>query len=281
MKELRKPLVEVIKLQVPISWSTTGRKIVGVLSRRDHMLSQALRQYEQGPDSTQDTAIYLQDMFSAIEVECDNLARLGGKVADDSTWHANSVQTRAGPDFSKLCRYGAKCKNKKCGFQHPQDRPEKRILDTSNSQGGHGLGRSKPTCTAKDCQEKTYKGKRFCTTCFMNGQKTGRIQLKDGSVFKIKSVKRSNESTNQNKKDSKTIYRFTAEQLQGLKIMNTAQLSAAEEEAPAPASIKRQRVHERLGQMYKDRISEANSAHTYNNKQNIQLFLNELYGDSN
>lgn len=50
IQQLRRSLVEAIKLQIPLTWSTTGKKIVGVLSRRDHILSNAIRKYEAGPD---------------------------------------------------------------------------------------------------------------------------------------------------------------------------------------------------------------------------------------
>ena len=277
INNLRNPLVEVIKLQIPLTWSTTGKKIVGVLSRRDHILSDAIKRYEAGPDKPEEAAIYLQELFSTIGIECDKITRLGDKVLEDTSWHAHSALTSNGNSTVNVeCRYGDKCRKRACRFKHSgRDRTNKRQRESDTSSRG-GQGRSKPICQAKDCLEKAPKDKRFCTTCFMKGRKSGHIVQKDGNTFKVKSVKHNNDKGS----DNKTLFGFSAEQRQGLKLMREAELTAAEKESPAPASIKRQRVHERLGELYEDRQANARTARAYNNQHNINQFLSELYEGS-
>jgi len=115
----------------------------------------------------------------------------------------------------------------------------------------------------------------------MNGRKTGQIKLKDGSTFKLKSVKpnREDKQSKDSVKNNKQLFGFSAEQREGLKLLHDAQQNNLNDDIPAPASVKRQRVHERLGDMYAERKANANTAHIYDNKQNVQLFLNELCGD--
>ena len=110
----------------------------------------------------------------------------------------------------------------------------------------------------------------------MKGRKSGHITQKDGNTFKVKSVRCNNDKGS----DNKTLFGFSAEQRQGLKIIREAELTATEEEAPAPASIKRQKVHERLGETYAERQANARTARIYNNQHNINQFLSELYEGS-
>ena len=112
----------------------------------------------------------------------------------------------------------------------------------------------------------------------MKGRKSGTIKQKDGNVFKVKSAKY---TSNEKSDDNKKVFGFSAEQREGLKIMREAEIAATEEESPAPASIKRQRVHERLGDLYSERLANAKSARRYTNQNNINNFLRDLYGDSN
>ena len=281
IQHLRKHLVEAITLHIPLTWSTTGKKIVGVLSRRDHIMSDAIKKYEAGPDKPEDAAVYLQDLFSAIEVECDKITRLGDKVLEDKSWHANSAHNNNNNNDHKVdipCRYGDECTRRDCKFQHPgKDRSRKRQRDNnSSSRGGHK--RSKPTCQAKDCLEKAPNGKRFCTTCFMKGRKTGSIPMQDGNTFSVRPVKHDNKSS-KDKKDKK-LFGFSAEQREGLKqLMQQAGATETKptEEVPGPASAKMQKMFDRIGELYNERQANPATARLYNNKNNVQEFLSALY----
>ena len=234
---LRGKLAEVIKLQVPIKWSTTGKKIAQVLSRRDTDLAMTLRPFKDGPDKPSATAQYLDEMFSAIEIECENILRVGGEIGVDKTWNANSADASNSTQSNhntKLCRYGNKCHNKNCRFAHPGDNKRQR----DNQAGKHGRG-NKRDCAAKGCSQKTPDAvKRFCTTCFKKGLQSGGIMLKDGTTHEIKS---------RMKKDDKSLYGFSAQQLEGLKLLskrNSSDGSDGEEpdSRAAPASVKRRRA---------------------------------------
>lgn len=267
VKDLRKPLVEVIKLQVPLSWSSTGKKIIGVLSRRDHVMSQAIKQYERGPDKPENAAIHLQDLFSAIEVEADKITGLGGKVLDDTTWHANhtqgyqnSHQHSYNKDTDRECRYGNQCRNRHCLFRHPDQQ-----LRSEPRQSAHRCN-----CAARGCSRYTrYRDDLFCDSCLKQAKRTGNITMRDGSEHKLKPAR---------KRDSESLYGFTKQQLEGLRLLcGSIPLSANSavhelpDERPAPASVKRRRMQEH---------AHANSA-TANNQDaesyQHQQFLDELF----
>jgi hypothetical protein len=80
---------------------------------------------------------------------------------------------------------------------------------------------------------------------------------KDGSVFTLRGKR-----DNQDKQASDNAYGFSADQLEGLRIMQQATAYKAvglstegDDEPPAPASIKRARIQQRMGR-------RANAAHT-------------------
>ena len=247
IQHLRTKLVEVIQLNIHLSWSTTGKKIVGVLSRRDHTLAQAVRKYDQGPPTPDDSALYLQDLFSTIVVECDSIDRLGGHISDDTTWHANTTQAhqtvRPAPQTDKKdCWFGDDCRRKDCTFNHPTQRGQKRKSDHDNK---HQNRKQTHECQAKGCKRQAPDDtKKFCTTCFKTGLTEGSITLKDGNKHNIKSKKL--------KTDNKTNYGFSAQQMKGLKILTQQKNELAGDddltkEPAAPASVKRKRIQDRLG----------------------------------
>jgi len=99
IKHLRPKLVEAI--QLGLNWSTTDKKIVQVMSRSDHVMAQELKQFEKGPARPEDTNLYLQNLFAAIEAEADKatLTFQGEKME----WHASSVSVTD----RRMCRFGA------------------------------------------------------------------------------------------------------------------------------------------------------------------------------
>jgi hypothetical protein len=249
IQHLRTKLVEAIQLNIHLSWSTTGKKIVGVLSRRDHSLAQAIRKFDQGPPTPDDSALYLQDLFSTIVVECDSIDRLGGHISDDTNWHANTTQATmivrpTQQQDRKDCWFGNDCRRKDCTFNHPSQRGQKRKND-HDSKRQHNNHKQTLECQAKGCKQRAPDDtKKFCTTCFKKGLTEGSITLKDGSKHNIKSKKL--------KTDNKTNYGFSAQQMKGLKILNQQKNELAgdtdlTQEPAAPASIKRKRIQERLG----------------------------------
>ena len=93
----------------------------------------------------------------------------------------------------------------------------------------------------------------------MNGRRTGNITCKDGSTFEVKSKRPA--------ENNKSMYGFSAKQIEGLKLLSTATTnSSIDDQTAAPASVKRQRVFDRLGQ--------ANNAYKQDN--NIQQFLDAI-----
>ena len=80
IKILRPILNEIIRLRIPTKWSTTGKKICQVLSLRNHKLAMTLKPFEDGPTKMDETAQYLDEMFSAIEIECASIKRVGGEI---------------------------------------------------------------------------------------------------------------------------------------------------------------------------------------------------------
>jgi hypothetical protein len=81
---------------------------------------------------------------------------------------------------------------------------------------------------------------------------------KDGTTFVLK-TKPASES---NKQTSTSTYGFSAEQLEGLRVMQQLAsyraegTSAGDDEQPAPASIKRARIAERLGRADAARVTQ-------------------------
>ena len=253
VENLRPKLVDAIQLGIQLNWSTTGKKIVQVLSRLDHVMGRKIDKYENGPDNPNDTCTYLQDLFATIETECDASARIGVDTKSDNKWHTQAHNVTATDLSSKECRYGAGCYRKNCSFKHPD--PAGPIRSTHNQRmgkGGKGNGKGsrtqgkgkgnrdkgKHTCKARGCNQNAPADK-LCTTCFKELlSKGGSITCKDGSEFQLKNPKQS-------------MYGFSAQQIEGIKLMKQA-LSAEEvdydgDSRPAPASIKRQRIQDRLG----------------------------------
>ena len=93
----------------------------------------------------------------------------------------------------------------------------------------------------------------------MSGRRTGQITCKDGSTFEVKS----------RKPETKSMYGFSAKQIEGLRLLNelkTDEQSTIEDQPAAPASVKRQRVLERLGKSNRAQKQE----------DNVQQFLNAI-----
>ena len=267
IKHLRPKLVEAIQLELQLNWSTTGKKIVQVLSRNDHVMAQELKRFEKGPDRPQDTNVYLQDLFAAIEAESDKatLTFQGEK----KEWHASYVAA----DDRRPCRYGVDCTDALCTRSHPHRHNRPRLEQDNhkgNGKGGKGTkgaagkgekgkggkgkggkgGKGRPACEAQGCSQPTpHPSKTLCTTCFKKVLDTGSVTKKDGTVFEFKNK----QSTDTNKQTSSSTYGFSAEQLEGLRVMQQAAayradgLLAGGEEPPAPACVKRARMAERLG----------------------------------
>ena len=273
IKHLRPKLVEAIQLGLQLNWSTTGKKIVQVLSRSDHVMAQELKQFEKGPTKPEDTNLYLQNLFAAIEAEADKatLTFQGEK----KEWHASSVSAAD----RRMCRYGADCTDNLCTRSHPPGykRPRSEHYDYktkgkggkgSKGKGGNGKGgkgksgkggKGRPACEAQGCSHPTpHPSKTLCTTCFKKVIETGSITKKDGTVFVIKPKAVLDNS----KQMSTSTYGFSAEQLEGLRVLQQTTayraegLSAEEEEQPAPASIKRARMAERLGRADAAQLSQ-------------------------
>ena len=113
IKHLRPKLVEAIQLGMHLNWSTTGKKIVQVLSQNDHVMAQELKQFEKGPENTEDTNKHLQDLFAAIEAEAAKVKLVF--PGDKKEWHASF----AGADERRPCRYGTDCTDTLCTRSHP------------------------------------------------------------------------------------------------------------------------------------------------------------------
>ena len=268
IKHLRPKLVEAIQLGMHLNWSTTGKKIVQVLSQNDHVMAQELKQFEKGPANPEDTNKHLQDLFAAIEAEAAKVKLVF--PGDKKEWHASF----AGADERRHCRYGAECTDTLCTRSHPQGFKRNRSEFENNKgkgkggKGGKGAagkggkgkggkgkggkgGRGRPACEAQGCSQPTPDpSKALCTTCFKKVIDTGSVTKKDGTTFTFRGKQDS-----QDKQQDNNAYGFSAEQLEGLRVMQQAAAYRAdglstdgdELEPPAPASVKRARMEERLG----------------------------------
>ena len=269
IKHLRPKLVEAIQLGLQINWSTTGKKIIQVLSRNDHVMAQEIKRFEKGPDKPEDSNVYLQDLFAAIEAEADKstLTFQGEK----KEWHASTAAVDR-----RICKYGSDCNDTMCTRSHPQGIKHSRSeLDNHKGKGkgskgykgatgkgekgkgskgkGKKGGKGRPACEAQGCSQFTpHPSKCLCTTCFKKVIDTGSIIKKDGTVFEFKAKP----TPDQSKDQAKPNYGFSAEQLEGLRVISQASSYRAEGlsshnreeyEPPAPACIKRARVAERMG----------------------------------
>jgi hypothetical protein len=263
IKHLRPKLVEAIQLEMQLNWSTTGKKIVQVLSRSDHVMAQELKQFEKGPVRPEDTNVYLQNLFAAIEAESDKATLT--YPGEKKEWHASYV----GADDRRPCRYGAECTDTICTRSHPHGHKRPR----SNNNGGKGKGKggngkgkgdndkgkgkgkgrgrgSRPACEAEGCSQNTpHPSKALCTTCFKKVLDTGSIKKKDGTTFEFKG--KNGDSQDKQDKQTNNAYGFSAEQIEGLRHMQQASAYLAEgieaDERPGPASVKRARIAERIG----------------------------------
>lgn len=259
INHLRPKLNEAIDLKIQLNWSTTGKKIVQVLSRNDHVMSQKLKKFENGPNQPEDTNAYLQDLFAAIETQVEDDKAINFESKGEKQWHANNATglcQRDNADGIKECKFGDECYSKNCRFGHPgrggasrsrySDRKGK-----SKGKGGKGKGRGKgnggkhkPVCDAEGCSQYTpHPSKILCTTCFKTVIDKGSITRKDGTKFELR---------NKIKTDNKTNYGFSAQQIEGLRLFNQATVYKAEgletiEGEAAPAGVKRRRIQERLG----------------------------------
>ncbi len=265
--------MEAIQLGLQLNWSTTGKKIVQVLSRSDHVMAQELKQFEKGPVRPEDTNVYLQNLFAAIEAEADKatLTFQGEK----KEWHASSVSVTD----KRTCKYGTRCMDTQCTRSHPGEhmrsksegdgyRSKGKGSKGTKGKGGSGKGakgkggkggKSRPACEAQGCSQTTpHPSKTLCTTCFKKVIETGSITKKDGTTFVLK-TKPASES---NKQTSTSTYGFSAEQLEGLRVMQQSAayiaegISAGDDEQPAPASTKRARIAERLGRADAARVTQ-------------------------
>ena len=261
IKHLRPKLVEAIQLEMQLNWSTTGKKIVQVLSRSDHVMAQELKQYEKGPVRLEDTNVYLQNLFAAIEAEADKATLT--YPGEKKEWHASY----AGADDRRPCRYGVECTDTLSTRSHPQGHKRPR----SNNNGGKGKGKGgngkgkgdkgkekgkgkgkggkgRPACEAEGCSQNTpHPSKALCTTCFKKVLDTGSIKKKDGTTFEFKG-KNKDDSPD---KQTNNAYGFSAEQIEGLRHMQASAYLAEgieADERPGPACVKRARIAERLGQ---------------------------------
>jgi hypothetical protein len=265
---LRPRLVEAIQLNLPLNWSTTGKKIIQVLSRQDHVMAQELKQYEKGPTDPDQTNTYLQDLFAAVEAEAEK-AKWVSTGSKEKEWHAHNVTAHTN-NQSRPCKFGVECTDKYCTRSHPRGHKRPRDGDTaydqSHGKGGKGYtgkggkgkagkgkggkgkgkgGKGRPACEAEGCSQPTpHPSKSLCTTCFKKVIDTGSITKKNGTTFTLKG------RDEQQQQEGKA-YGFSAEQLEGLKIMHQASAYTADAlshiEPAAPASVKRARIAERLG----------------------------------
>ena len=266
IRHLRPKLVEAIQLELQLNWSTTGKKIVQVLSRSDHVMAQELKRFEKGPDRPEDTNVYLQDLFAAIEAEADKAKLVYG--GESKEWHASFAVTVE----KRPCKFGADCTDTLCTRTHPHGYKRARTkMDSKGGKGGKGGkgckggkgskgskgkggggkgGRGRPACEAQGCSLPTpHPSKALCTTCFKKVIDTGSITKKDGTQFEFKG------KVTKDTEQAKNPYGFSAEQIEGLRVMQQAAAYRAEAftdggdelEPPAPASIKRARIAGRLG----------------------------------
>jgi hypothetical protein len=259
VEHLRPRLVDAIQLGIQLNWSTTGKKIVQVLSRSDHVMGRKIDKYENGPTDDKDTNTYLQELFATIEAECNASTRISFDTKPDTKWHTQAHNATATEMSDKECRYGANCYRKQCSFKHP-DRPgPMRSTHTQRNRQGKGSGKGgwsdrkhdktdnkrgkggkeKHICKAKNCIQAAPAADKLCTTCFkLLRSKGGSITCKDGSEFQLQDTKQK-------------MYGFTAQQIEGIKLVKHAltagELDSDQDEQAAPASIKRQRIMDRLG----------------------------------
>ena len=269
---LRPKLVEANELQLQLNWSTTGKKIIQVLSRADHVMAQEIKQYEKGPSDPADTNTHLEDLFAAIEGELDKAKLVPQSNNKEKEWHAHNVIAHNHSN-RRPCRYGLECTDTQCtrthprGFKRPreqddtQDMPPSKHGKGSSDYGGKGNRggkgykggkgkriRGRPACEAQGCSQYTpHPSKSLCTTHFKEALDKGSVTKKDGTIFTL------NRKSNDNKGEhqSNNTYGFSAEQMEGLKLMQEATAYTADAftdiEPAAPASVKRARVAERLG----------------------------------
>ena len=273
VQHLRPKLVDAIQLGVELSWSTTGKKIVQILSRLDHVMGRKIDKYENGPAHPRDTNTYLDELFATIEAECDASARISHDTKSDTKWQTQAHNATATDLSNKDCRFGADCYRQNCTFSHPDRHGPMRSThsqrqrqgkgggkgggkgsskgggkggskgDGKGRKGGKG-GKGQHTCKAQGCHQRAPAPDRLCTTCFKTMlSSNGSVICKDGSEANKYLQSTSNDT-------KKQLYGFSAEQMEGIKMIKQA-LSADREEIdedrPAPASVKRQRTMDRLG----------------------------------
>ena len=269
---LRPKLVEANELQLQLNWSTTGKKIIQVLSRADHVMAQEIKQYEKGPSDPADTNTHLEDLFAAIEGELDKAKLVPQSNNKEKEWHAHNVMAH-NHSHRRPCRYGLECTDTQCTRSHPrgfkrpreqdytQDMPQGKYGKGSTDYGGKGYrggkgykggkgkrNRGRPACEAQGCSQYTpHPSKSLCTTHFKEALDKGSVTKKDGTVFTLS--RKSNDYKGE--QQSNNTYGFSAEQMEGLKLMQEASAYTADAfidtEPAAPASVKRARIAERLG----------------------------------
>lgn len=264
---LRPKLVEAIQLEIPLNWSTTGKKIVQILSRNDHVMAQELKRFERGPTDPRDTKSYLQDLFAAIEAETDNAKLVDTGNNQENQWSANMAT-----NIRRMCKFGTRCTDSLCTRDHPPghqptqgSRTERPWTQThtgnnqsfgwkSNRKGGSkggkagkgtrasggSKGKGRKACEAKGCSHPTpHPSKCLCTTCFKRVIDQGEVMLKDGTTFRLRP-----KGEDQPQADTGH-YGFNAQQIQGLKILKRSAnyMSEGMEPGPAaPACVKRARA---------------------------------------
>ena len=228
IKHLRPKLNNAIELGLQLNWSTTGKKIVQILSRNDHVMAQELKQYEKGPTQPADTNTYLQDLFAAIEAECDKAVTIKGEAKNESNWHANLAHADHQFDYSYS-------KGKGSGKGSGKSKGKSKGKSSKGKGKGKSGGKGRPICCAEGCQQHTpHSSKALCTTCFKKLLDNGSsITKKDGTTFQL----------HRNNKSEQSKYGFTADQLvEGLlKRARTADSKPGTDDRPAPACVKRQR----------------------------------------
>jgi hypothetical protein len=218
-------------------------------------MGRKIDKYEEGPDKPEHSNTYLQDLFATIEAACDSEARLGNDVKSDKRWNANQAhasENKTQQTPKKDCFYGDKCHRTHCTFRHPKEsggpmRTPKGRHDRQPTKTRDGRQqRSKHICKAKGCSQRAPDANKLCDTCYKSIRVDGgTIECKDGSMFTLQPRPAEHNA------DKKKMFGFTAQQLEGIKLMKRAltagSIEQEEADRPAPASVKRKRIHDRLG----------------------------------
>ena len=231
---LHQHLQEILRLSIPLKADQTLIPIAQAIQARHTEFIVPIAKYLSGGPKAHDCASTIAALFSEVEVIARRIERREGDIwhEDGSAAHAAKIKGRDKKKsrFSKTkmaanaainkpgWKGGRGGKGKGKGGDRGGDKFQKNNQVYQNQKDKSG----RKVCAAKGCDQCSHRF-RFCTKHHKEGLERGHVIMKNGYKFEFDMNDNRVNNGDQDKAGGKTISGFSAEQMEGLKVMLSMQ----------------------------------------------------------